>query len=195
MMEREKLLQSIEQRISKRRLTHTLGVEKTAIRLAERYGCDVEKTSIAALLHDVAKPYDKQAALEKAREMGVSFDVYERCEPSLMHGPLGAAIAEADYGVKDEEILSAIRYHTTGRKDMSLVEKIIYMADLIEPSREFEGLKQLRELCEKDLDQALTLALRREIVHVIECGFLLHPRSVEALDDLLFKKYEKEGLL
>ena len=173
-MNREELLKNIEHRISARRLKHTMGVEKVAIELAKAYGSDQDKASLAALLHDIAKPYTPEEAVALGKSLGIEYDEYELFEPALLHGPLGAAIAGKEFGITDRDILCAIEFHTTGRKNMTLLEKIIYIADLIEPSRDFEGLELIQKLSKKDLDAAMQAALRREIVHVMECSCLLY---------------------
>ncbi|MGI6169554.1 MAG: bis(5'-nucleosyl)-tetraphosphatase (symmetrical) YqeK [Christensenellales bacterium] len=184
-MNRIERLEKLRATLEERRLLHTLGVERTAQALARRWGCDEEKAALAGLLHDCAKDILPELAMEKARELGFAFDAYECFEPKLMHAPLGAALARQEYGVCDDEVLSAIKFHTTGRKNMILLEKIVYMADFIEPGRVFYGVEELRELAWTDLDEALLFGLRQEICSVVERGGIVHPDSIQAMNWLV----------
>ena len=189
---RTKILEYLNKTLPKRRLYHTLGVEKYAIRLARIYNLNETKASVAALLHDVAKPYNTEDMLALAGKYGLVFDEYELSQPTLMHGPLAAAMAKRLFRLRDKGVLAAIEYHTTGRKDMTLIEKIIYLADLAESSRSFEGIDQIRRLCEIDINQAMITALKNEIMHLLECNMIVHPRSVEALNQLMMEATAEE---
>jgi predicted HD superfamily hydrolase involved in NAD metabolism len=184
-MKREEILGKLRGTLEERRYAHTLGVEKTAALLARRWGYDEEKAALAGLLHDCAKGMSEEASIEKARKIGLFFDEYELFEPKLMHAPLGAALARLEYFVEDTEILSAIKFHTTGRKNMILLEKILYMADYIEPCRTFDGVEELRKLSCEDLDAALLAGLRREICFVAARGGIVHPDSIDAMNYLV----------
>ena len=131
-----------------KRIPHVLGTEQEAIRLAERYGADVEKARVGALLHDCTKKLDMEAQLALCRHYGIQLDELEQKALKLLHAKTGAAIARDVFGV-DEEIYSAILWHTTGHANMTLLEKILYLADYIEPSRDFPGVDKLRAVCYK----------------------------------------------
>ncbi len=138
------------------RYEHTLGVAYTAACLAMRYGADAEAAEIAGLLHDCAKQYDNETLLKKCTKEHLPISEAERKNPSLLHAKLGAYLAEQKYDVADPEILNAIRYHTTGRPAMSLLEKIVYVADYIEPRRfKAPNLEKIRGLAFLDLDRAI----------------------------------------
>ena len=159
------------------------GTEEEAVRLAERWGADVQDAAEAAILHDVTKRLEPNEQLRMCAEYGIINDNSETENPKLLHAKTGAAYARARFGAPDE-IYDAIRWHTTGRAGMSLLEKIVYMADYIEPHRSFEGVDDLRELAYKDLDEAMRLGLRMSLEVVRAQGFEPHKNSVEALHAL-----------
>ena len=171
-----------------RRYFHTLGVVKEAVRLAPRYGVPEEKAKIAALLHDCAKNFDETRFLEIAADYGVTLDEYAIKEPALVHAFLGAAVAYRDYGVTDKEILDAIYYHTTARANMTNLEKLVYIADMIEPGRTMPQAEELRKMVEEDLDRALIYAIDCSIKHVIKKGRLIHPDSIYARNYLIERR-------
>ena len=164
-----------------KRIPHVLGTEQEAIRLAERYGADVEKARVAALLHDCTKKLDMPAQLALCGQYGIALDELEQRALKLLHSKTGAAIARDVFGV-DDEVYSAIWYHTTGHADMTTLEKIIYLADYIEPSRDFPGVDTLRKVCYEDLDKGLLLGLEMTIEEMIAMGNPVHRATVEARD-------------
>lgn len=166
-----------------RRIPHVLGTEQEAIRLAERYGGDVEKARVAALLHDCTKKLDMEEQLALCKQYGIRLDELEQQALKLLHAKTGAAIARDVFGV-DDEIYSAIWYHTTGRANMTKLEKIIYLADYIEPSRDFPGVDKLRKVCYEDLDKGLLLGLEMTIEEMTSMGNPVHHATIEARDAL-----------
>ena len=157
--------------------------EQEAIRLAERYGADVEKARVAALLHDCTKKLDMDEQLALCRKYGIELDELERKALKLLHAKTGAAIARDVFGV-DDEIYSAIWWHTTGHAGMTLLEKIMYLADYIEPSRDFPGVDKLRAVCYKDLDEGLLMGLEMTIEEMTSMGNPVHHATIEARDAL-----------
>lgn len=185
MLPLEVMQEKLQSALSVKRYIHTLGVADEAVKLAEIYGCyeDQQKARVAGLLHDCAKDYPKELRLRLCKEYKIKTDEIMERQTDLIHPFLGAEVARREYQVEDEEILNAIRYHTTGRADMSLLEKIIFIADYIEPNREkFDGLEEARRLAYLDLDMAMKYILEETIAFVKERGRLLHPLSVEALE-------------
>ena len=164
-----------------KRIPHVLGTEQEAIRLAERYGADVEKARVAALLHNCTKKLDMPAQLALCGQYGIALDELEQKALKLLHSKTGAAIARDVFGV-DDEVYSAIWYHTTGHADMTTLEKIIYLADYIEPSRDFPGVDTLRKVCYEDLDKGLLLGLEMTIEEMTAMGNPVHRATVEARD-------------
>ncbi len=156
------MLTELQKTLSKERYRHTLGVEQTAVKLAELYGEDPEKARVAALLHDCARCLD---SAEMRRLVGER--VGASALRALMHAPAGAALARQKYGVEDEHILSAIRWHTTGHEGMTKLEKIVYLADFVEPNRpNHPGLQELRAEALRDLDCAVKMAAESTMRYV-----------------------------
>ena len=170
-----------------RRIPHVLGTEETAAALALRWGADEESARRAALLHDCTKNFDKELQLALCRQYGIEPDAAERREGKLLHAITGAAVAYADFGVSGE-VRDAIRWHTTGKADMTLLEKIIYLADYIEPTRDFCDLTELRRLAFEDLDGALLLGFTMAVEDLAKKGMPVHPNSVLARDYLKGKR-------
>lgn len=164
------------------RFQHTIGVMNTAVELAKRYQADVDKARIAGLLHDCAKGFSGQEKLMLCEKYGLSISEAERKNPGLLHAKLGAYLAKADYGIEDQEILDAIRWHTTGRPEMTLLDKIIYIADYIEPNRnQAPNLDEIRRLALFDLDECLYTILEASLAY-------LKTRS-EAIDPMTEQTY------
>lgn len=146
----------LEKLLSAKRMFHTRGVMHTAAALAMRYGGDMEKACYAGLLHDCAKYLSEEEQLLQCKKNHLPVRDIEKNNPYLLHAKVGACFAKTKYGVKDEEILSAITWHTTGKPDMGLLEKIVFTADYIEPGRKpIEGLEEIRTLAFEDLDRAV----------------------------------------
>lgn len=162
------------------RFAHTMGVVDTAISLAKRYGADKEKVRFAALLHDVAKPIPTDEKLKICYANHLSITESEQANPSLLHAKLGAYIAKETYQIVDEDILNAICYHTTGRPNMTLLEKIIYIADYIEPNRsQAPNLKEIRELAYVDLDECLYRILEGTLAYLRTRNEVIDPMTEE----------------
>ncbi|WP_288226246.1 bis(5'-nucleosyl)-tetraphosphatase (symmetrical) YqeK [uncultured Enterococcus sp.] len=179
-MEREVLMQAVQMRMSERRFQHVLGVEETAIALAERFGASLEKASIAALTHDYAKERSDEE-FELAIDQG---DYEEKAEllkygNAIWHGLVGADFVRQELKISDDEILTAIRLHTTGAAEMSLLDKIIYVADYIEPGRNFPGVEDARVIAFSDLDQAVAFETKHTLAHLIESETPVYPKTIE----------------
>jgi len=167
--------------LNPKRVPHVLGCEETAVRLAERWGEDPGDAAEAGILHDITKKLDKQEQLNLCAEYGIMMDALEAESGKLLHAKTGAALAADRFGVSDR-VRSAIWWHTTGHPDMTLLEKIIYMADYVEPNRDFEGVEALRRLAFEDLDAAMVLGLQMSIDDLKSRGIVPHPSSQTALD-------------
>lgn len=182
-MERDEMLVSLKKKLTPKRYVHSIGVEYTAACMAFVYGEDVQRARIAGLLHDCAKCLSVEDKLKKAEKFEIPISKCERENPDLLHGKLGAYYAKMKYGVTDEEILSAITYHTTGKPEMTLLEKIIFVADFIEPNRKMiRELPEIRKEAFTDLDTCIIHILRRTLEYLEVKGC--------AVDDLTEKTYE-----
>ena len=167
-----------------KRMPHVLGTEHEAAVLARRYGADVTSARIAALLHDCTKKLSMEEQLALCEQYGIALDELGRKNLKLLHAKTGAAIARDLFGVSDE-IYWAIYWHTTGKADMTKLEKVIYLADYIEPSRDFPGVEKLRRAVHADLEHGLLMALEDSIEEMRQRGNPVHPNTVEARDYLL----------
>ncbi|WP_391116126.1 bis(5'-nucleosyl)-tetraphosphatase (symmetrical) YqeK [Psychrobacillus sp. L3] len=186
-MKFDNLLEQIKERMPLQRFEHTKGVATTAIRLAQKYGENPEHAEIAGILHDVVKFADK----EWLKQMIISAHL----DPLLLtfhhelwHGPVGSIVAKNEFLIEYEDILHAIRFHTTGRAGMSNLEKIIYISDMIEPSRNFPGIEFLREKAEIDLEEAMISCVTHSITFLIEKKQPVFPDSFHCYNDLMQKR-------
>ena len=155
--------------LDKKRVPHVAGCEEEAVKLAKRYGEDTEKAATAAILHDITKRLKAEEQLELCEKYGLDNDEGELKAPKLLHAKTGAALARDLFAIPDD-VYDAIRYHTTGKPEMTLLEKIIYLADYIEPTRDFEGVEKLRKLAHKDIDKAMALGLKMSLEEIRSGG-------------------------
>ena len=163
-MDLQEIRKKLKKDLDKARYEHTKGVMYTAACLAMAYGYPVEKAMLAGLLHDCAKGIPTKEKLEKAKKHGLSVNQFEISNPDLLHAKLGAYYAKVKYNVMDEDVLNAIASHTTGRPDMSLLEKIIFVSDYIEPNRKpIYELDQIRKEAFEDIDQCVIHILRNTL--------------------------------
>ena len=186
-MTRQEMREAIRPLMSEERYRHSLGVEKEAERLARRWGEDPEKAAIAGILHDCCKEMPLPEALQIMRRSAIMTEIDFREQPQLIHGFAAAEIL-GRYGVRDKDIENAVRYHTTGRAGMSRLEKIIYLADYIEPSRDFPGVNDLQACVYEDLDRGMLMGLEMTIDEMTEMGNPVHHATVEARDWLKGKR-------
>jgi len=175
-------------KLTKERYKHSLGVSSTAEQLAKRFGASSEKAKLAGLMHDCAREFPTKDFVAIAESMKIPVGEIERHAPILLHAHIGAKLIKSEYQIDDEEVQEAIRLHTTGGKNMTKLDKIIYLADLIEPSREFSEVTHLRELAEKNLDRALFEAFNQSIMHVIKGNQVVHPYTITARNEMLLKE-------
>lgn len=178
-MQIEQFIESIKRELPSARFEHTLRVQKLAVKYAEQMGIDKERTSIAAILHDYCKFWSDEKLISWIRKYNLPSDLLDY-HPELWHAPVGAEVAARHFGISDQEILQAIRYHTTGRPQMSQLEKIIFLADLLEPERRFPGVEELRALAAKDINQAIWKALDQTIGYLIEKQQKIYPLTLMA---------------
>lgn len=178
--------QSILSRLSGYRYTHTLGCERAAKMLAERFGGDAEKAAFAAILHDITKRLSKEEQLYLCDKYGIIPCDIEKIEWKMLHGKTAAAIAKQEYGAP-EDVVQAIAYHTTGHAHMTLLDKIIYLADYIEETRDFDGVEPARQLAKIDLDEALLYCFNQSLTDLLERDKLIHPDTMAARNALIWQ--------
>ncbi|MEC0712451.1 bis(5'-nucleosyl)-tetraphosphatase (symmetrical) YqeK [Bacillus haynesii] len=183
-MKREEALACVQEQLTEQRYIHTVGVMETAVKLAERFGTDVKKAETAAIFHDYAKFRPKEEMKQIILDGGGPLEVLD-FHHELWHAPAGAALVKTEVGITDEDILSAIRFHTSGRPNMTLLEKVIYVADYIEPGRRFPGVEEVRTLAEEDLDLALIQALKNTITFLISKNQAVYPETVATYNALV----------
>ena len=178
------LAQQLQHNLSYERFIHTLGVAYTAHALALCWEYEpAERAFIAGLLHDCAKYEDKNQMYAEAEEHLAIIDEFDRDNPSLIHAKIGPFIAQRDYGIYDTEVQDAIRYHTTGRPKMTMLEKIIYVADYIEPLREFRpNITKIAELAFEDIDLCILMIMENVLNHLEEEGKLIAPITKKAYE-------------
>ncbi|QIN81760.1 HD domain-containing protein [Rubrobacter tropicus] len=169
------------ERLSAKRYGHTLRVADTAEDLARVHGLDPYRARLAGLLHDAAREVTSEEFLDLAERWGLPIGEPERESPKLLHGPVAAELARRELGVRDEGVLDAVREHTTGRPGMGSLSLVLYVADKIEPARDYPSVGRLRGLAREDLRAAAAESLRRSIAHNEERGRPTHPMSIETL--------------
>ena len=170
-----KVLKYLEENLSEKRVSHTKGVVETAVKLCEKYGGEKEKVVLSAYLHDVAK--EKTLEEMNALTGHLDLDSTLRKSKSLLHGPAGACLARNLFAV-DDEVYNGIFYHTMGRDNMTLTEKIVFVADMAEPSRKFKGIGTLRKVMNRNLDEAVILSADLTIKFLIENNKPIYPLTV-----------------
>ncbi|WML25517.1 bis(5'-nucleosyl)-tetraphosphatase (symmetrical) YqeK [Neobacillus sp. OS1-33] len=185
-MEREEALKLVKVQLTDHRYQHTLGVMETAIALAKQYGVDEQKAELAAIFHDYAKFRPKDEMKEIIIEQGFPQNLLEY-NSELWHAPAGAYLAEKEAGIIDPEVLEAIRFHTSGRPGMTLLDKIIYLADYIEPGRHFPGVEEVRNVAKENLDKALIMAVKNTIIFLLKKNQTVYPETFYTYNDLIRK--------
>ena len=182
-MENQMIREKLKKKLKEQRYEHTIGVMYTAASLAMCHGADMEKALLAGLLHDCGKYGTGEEQIRRCFKHQVELSDAEIENPALVHAKLGAYYAKSKYEVEDPEILNAILYHTTGHPEMTLLEKIIYIADYIEPGRkQIPGLEQIRRLAFHDLDQAVCLCSEHTLHYLHSQGKRIDPATVETYE-------------
>ena len=173
-MNRDEIIKALKKKLTEKRFVHTIGVEYTAANLAFIWGEDLERARTAALLHDYAKCLTVEEKLKKAKKLGFEISEFEEQSPDLLHGKLGAYYARKKFEIDDPEILSAIAYHTTGHPDMCLLDKIIFVADYIEPNRKpIRDLDEIRKEAYTDLDACIVHILKNTLEYLQDKGYVI----------------------
>lgn len=188
-MDLYKTQKKVSKRLPKKRFNHTLGVQTTSFSLAILYGEDYNKAIYAGLFHDLAKYISNKKSLKECKKYKLPISKIEKKNPHLLHGKLGAYYTKTEFGIKDKDILNAITYHTTGRPNMSLLEKIVFVADYIEPNRSEKNnpsLSSIRQLAFRDIDKAVFEILKATL-NYLDSGN--NGDSKKKIDSMSIKAY------
>lgn len=191
MLDTNSIMEYLKNNISDKRYSHSINVSSTAERLAGLYGCDSGKAGIAGLVHDCARELGREQLLASIEKEGIIVDRTTLKIKELLHGPAALNVCRRVFGIEDEEILNAVRYHTTGRENMTLLEKIIYLSDFIEPGRSFPGVEELRVLAGEDLDKALLMAFDSSIMYLVSRNGIIHTDTVLSRNYILEEVHKK----
>ncbi|MBP6491732.1 MAG: bis(5'-nucleosyl)-tetraphosphatase (symmetrical) YqeK [Clostridia bacterium] len=178
--DKKTLIEYIERNMTEKRKIHTYAVVEEARKLSQRYGEDMEKAELAALFHDFFRGVSEKALNGYVRQLGLDSSYLNNC--NLAHSKIAAFLMEHEYNITDQDMINAVSYHTTGRANMSRLEKIIYLADAIEPNRNYPGVEKVRELAFQDLDKACLLSLEHSIDYVNCRGLYLDQDTMLARD-------------
>lgn len=176
---------AIRPRLSPKRFQHSVCVAEEAKRLARKYGADEEKAAVAGMLHDIMKETPREEQLKILSAFAIMMTTVEEKMPKLLHALSGACYIRHVLGVEDAEILGAVRWHTLGRSGMTLLEKVIFMADFISADRDFPGVEALRVLAYQDLEEAMLEGIRFTLRELLDKEQLVEPHLLDAYNDLL----------
>jgi len=177
----------LKEMLGEERLEHSVNTSKIARNLAIKYDYDADKAEVAGLLHDCAKDLDYKILEKIVLEYNIKLDEIVQKIPKLLHPLVGVVIAKKEFNIQDPVILKAIKTHSTGAAQMSLLDKIIYLSDKIEPLRNMNGVEEVRKMAEIDLDRAALMALDKGLLYLISKNLLIHPISIEARNNILSK--------
>lgn len=183
----DEIIEYVKSILSEKRFYHSMCVMERAEELAEIYGADKEKAKICGILHDLAKEMKKPELLEYARKNNIEVNEIEERSPGLLHGKVAGHMAKEKYDI-DEEMVEAISYHTTGKENMKLLTKIIYIADAVGKDRKYENVPELYEMSKKDLDEACLMLMDWTILEKIEEKKMLHESTIKARNYIIKNK-------
>ncbi len=181
----EQYLKAIREKLSADRVYHSICVSEAAASLAQKYGCDAEKAECAGILHDIMKEAGEDEQRAVIAQSGIALCEVEEKTPKLLHAIAGAAYVRGILGVEDDEIIAAIRYHTTARAGMSLIEKILYLADFISRERDYDGAEVMRTAAKHGLEPAIFTGLAFSIRDLSIRGGAIHPDTFEAYNEMV----------
>ena len=188
----EQYIEMIRQRLSEKRFFHSIKVAEKAYHLAVLYGADPEKARTAGLLHDILKELSVPEQLQMKDEFGIMFDTVTEAAPKCRHAVLGEVFLRRELGIDDDDILNAVRYHTTARAGMSKLEKALYLADFTSDDRSYDDVEIMRELVERDCLDAMLYALTYSIRELIDKGAAIHPDTLNAYNEAVLEARRKE---
>ncbi len=180
----------LREKLDEYRYVHSINVSETSAELARKYGADEKKAYEAGLLHDIMKNADKEETFALFEKYGVQLTELEKKSPKLWHAIAGSVYCKYELEIDDEDVISAIRYHTTGRAGMTELEKVLFTADFISADRNYNGVEEMREKAQISLDEAMTEGLRFTIDELCNALKPIHPDTIDAYNDILLKGIE-----
>jgi predicted HD superfamily hydrolase involved in NAD metabolism len=183
-MKLDPMIEAVQQQMPAKRWVHVQGVMSSAVKLAQQYGADVDKAELAALLHDYCKFWPVERQAQVLIDFGMAGDLLDN-DKQLWHGPAAACFVRGEFAVEDEEVLDAIRYHTSGRVGMTLLDKIVCLADYIEPGRDFPEVDKIRKKAENSLEKALIAGFDSTITFLISKKMKIYPLTLLARNSLI----------
>ena len=189
-MKKQIYINILKEKLSSKRFNHSVAVMETALSMAANYALEQKKVWLAALLHDYAKDLSDAELLKLAGDNNLFSCQLEKYQPNLLHGPVGAFLCKRDLRIKDQEILQAIHYHTTGHQAMTLLDKIVFLADLLEPERSYSQVDELRQICATDLDKGLFFAFEQILQYLLHTKTLIHPLTIKARNQLIYQRLD-----
>ena len=181
----EKIKKDLKEKLSENRYEHSLRVADYCKRLAKIYNADENKAYLSGLVHDCAKNLEEYYMLNSKVNSDIIFDTEEKNNPKIQHGPIGSIVCKNIYGIVDDEILSGVRYHTTAKENMSMIEKILFISDKIEPNRKYDTVEELRKLADYNIDKAIIKFLNDSFNYLEKKSERIHPLSIRARDYLV----------
>ena len=182
----------IKERLSSKRYEHSKNVSKEAVRLAKKYGADVEKAEIAGILHDITKEAEQEEQFAVIEKAGIELTELESSTPKLWHAISGSAYIKVNLGIDDEDIINAVRYHTTGRSGMSLLEKVIFIADFTSAERDYDGVEKMRKAADKSLEDAMIEGMSFTICDLADRKLPIAPDTFKGYNDVVCEKSNKK---
>ncbi|MBQ7288103.1 MAG: bis(5'-nucleosyl)-tetraphosphatase (symmetrical) YqeK [Clostridia bacterium] len=185
----EEYKEILRNKLTEKRYHHSLCVAEEAVRLAEKYGCDTQKAFYAGLLHDILKDTPGDEQLQIMQELGIILTEIERSAPKLWHAMAGSAYLRYTFDLS-EDIVSAVRYHTTAKPDMTLLEKVLYLADYTSADRDYDGVEEMRRAVEVSMEAALRVALQFTVQDLSARNLPIHPDTFMAYNEIMLKKEE-----
>jgi len=186
-MDEKNIIKRLKSLLGPDRFKHSMRVREKVLHLSKFHKINLKKARIAGLLHDVSRYMDRKGLLKFAEKIHLPIDPISRNEPKLLHAPISAHIARTEFGIKDRQILKAISSHTLGRKNMTMLEKIIYVADHVEEGRSHADAMRARKLAESDIDQAIVAISNSMIKYLQGRNLPVHPKALEVRDYYLKK--------
>lgn len=190
MIDEKTALEILKQKVSEKRFLHSLAVADEAERLARLYGEDPSKARLTGLLHDICKDNNYSNQLQMIEKFGIILDIVEKSIPKLWHSLTGAAFLQHELGISDQDIINAVKYHSTARAGMSTLEKITYLADLTSADRKYPSTEIIRDALKVSLNKAMEVALGLSITELIKRKKLIHVNSVLAYNEILSENQE-----